>query len=116
MALKSAFALHILIAALLMVGTGTPWAAENALHLNLCQELVGQARNYEARAAHHAVMAKTLRQQIEVHSSQVKSAALMSLVDNLFAQYDEHRAMENKFRDLCRKASDEAGKCMKSGE
>ena len=116
MGLKSAVLLKLSIAALLIIPAGTSWAAEKTLHLNLCQELVNQARSYETRAASHSSVAKTIRQQIEVHSAQAKTPGMMAVIDNLFAQYHEHRAMENECRDLARKTSEDARKCMKEAE
>ena len=116
MGLKSAVLIRLLIAALLILAAGTSRAAEKTLQLNLCQELVNQARNYESRAASHASVAKTIRQQIEVHSAQAKTPGMMTIIDSLFAQYDEHRSMENQCRELARKNSEDARKCMKEAE
>jgi hypothetical protein len=45
--------------------------------------------------------------------SREKNAQTAAEVDRLFEEYDEHRAMERKLRELFRKLSQEADKCMK---
>lgn len=87
---------------------------ERTQFLVVCQELLNQARAYEARSTQHNRIAKVLMQQIETMARQPKSEATIAAMDQLFAQYDENRALENKFRELFRQASEEAKRCMKS--
>jgi hypothetical protein len=81
--------------------------------LNVCQELVSSARSYEARATYHSQIAKSLQMQIENVSKLPKNQSTVLTMDQLFAQYDENRALESKFRDMSRKATDDAKGCMK---
>jgi len=94
--------------------TGTPGKCEGLQVLSVCQELVNQAASYEARASYHRQIARSYQTHIEnlakLPSSQVTSQALSTYFD----QYDQNRALENKFKDLYRQASDQAKKCMKS--
>lgn len=87
---------------------------DRTMYLNMCQELVNTARSYEARAAFHSRVAKNIMTQIEGQAKLPKNDATIQNIDNLFAQYDEHRAMESKLRELYRKWAEEADKCMQS--
>jgi hypothetical protein len=82
--------------------------------LGLCQELVNNARSYEQRAASHARAAKGIMSQIERTAKLEKTEQTIAAMDNYFQQYDQHRAMERKYRELYKRAADEAKKCMKS--
>jgi hypothetical protein len=86
------------------------------MFLSLCQELVSSARSYDSRAAHHGNVAKSLMQQIENQAQLPKTEATIANMDRLFTQYDEHRAMQTKFNELYKKATEEAQNCMKSVE
>jgi hypothetical protein len=86
------------------------------MYLGLCQEIVNNARSYEARANYHNQIAKSLMAQIENFAKLPKNSATAQAVDNLFASYEENRAMERKFLDLYRKSSLEADKCMQSAQ
>lgn len=101
---------------LALLATAGPAFAERTLYLGLCQELVSNARAYEARANYHKQVAKNLTVQIENHSRLVKNSGTIAAIDSLFQQYEENRALEQKFRQLQRKSSDEADRCMKSAE
>ena len=84
--------------------------------LGVCQELMSQARTYEARAVYHGQICKALMQQIDNMARQPKSPATIAAMDQYFAQYDENRSLEGKFRELSRQATEEAKQCMKSVE
>ncbi|MEJ2718414.1 MAG: hypothetical protein P8182_14980 [Deltaproteobacteria bacterium] len=99
----------------------TLWAvgsanAERTLYLNACQELVSMARTYEARANWHNRVARSLMNQIENFAKLPKNQATITIMDNLFSQYDENRALESKFRELYRKTSAEADTCMQGAQ
>jgi ABC-type protease/lipase transport system fused ATPase/permease subunit len=89
-------------------------SAENSMMLGLCQELVNNARSYEQRAASHANTARNIMSQIENTAKQEKTEHTMAAMDHLFQQYDQHRAMERKYRELYKKAADQAKQCMRS--
>jgi hypothetical protein len=109
------FAASILAVTALTVG-GPASAEQRTAYLNVCQELVNQARAYEARANQHNQLAKGYQMHIENMAKQTKTPATMSAMDSFFAQYDENRALEKKFRELFREASEGAKNCMKSAE
>ncbi len=90
--------------------------ADNPMMMGLCQELVNNARSYEQRAAGHAITAKNIMAQIEAVAKQEKTEQTMAAMDTYFKQYDQHRAMERKYRELYKKATEEAKHCMKSLE
>lgn len=90
--------------------------AENPMMMGLCQELVNNARSYEQRAASHASAAKNIMVRIEAVAKQEKTEQTIAAMDTYFKQYDQHRAMERKFRELYKKATEEAKYCMKSLE
>jgi hypothetical protein len=52
--------------------------------------------------------------QIENTAKQEKTEHTMAAMDHLFQQYDQHRAMERKYRELYKKAADQAKQCMRS--
>ena len=104
----------IALFSLTLIFTGPPAFSENTMLLGLCQELVNQARSYEARATGHSRTAKNIMVQIENTAQWPKNQGTSDALDNLFSQYDQHRAMELKYRDLYQRAADEAKKCMKS--
>ncbi|HTY23225.1 MAG TPA: hypothetical protein VMC85_08850 [Desulfomonilaceae bacterium] len=99
---------------LILVSAIGPAYADRTVYLSVCQELVNRARTYEARANYANQVAKSLMNQIGELSKYPKNQAVSSGLDNLFAQYDENRAMEQKFRELYRQAQDEAKQCMQS--
>lgn len=93
-----------------------PGQCERTQYLGLCQELVNAARSYEARAAHHNRVAKSLMMQIENVAKLPKNQGTIQVMDSLFNQYEENRALEQKFRQLYREATEESKNCMKSVE
>lgn len=99
---------------LLMTLSVTSGSCERTMYLNLCQELVNTARSYESRANFHSRVAKNIMSQIESQARMEKNSATIQTMDNLFSQYDEHRAMESKLRELYSKWAAEADKCMQS--
>lgn len=115
MNLRYALVILAIFAVLMVAGVGTG-QCERTLYLSVCQELVNSARSYEARAAHHNRVARGLQMQIENMAKLPKNQSTILALDNLFAQYDENRALENKFRELYRQATEESKKCMKSAE
>lgn len=114
MSLKTAFVSSLMIA--IVVAAAGPAPCQSTSMLNVCQELVSSARSYEARAAGHSRIAKALMAQIESMAKLSKSEAQVAAMDNLFAQYDENRALENKFRSLYRQAAEESERCMKASQ
>ena len=115
MSLRSVFVITALLSLLMVAGIGTAYCQGTAV-LNVCQELVNSARSYEARATAHGRIAKALSAQIQTMSRQAKSEGTMAAIENLFQQYDENRALENKFRTLYRQATEESERCMKSAQ
>ena len=113
MRLKS-FIIAFTLMSLLMTLSVTIGYCERTMYLNLCQELVNTARSYESRANYHSRVAKNIMSQIEAQAKLEKNAATIQTMDTLFAQYDEHRAVESQLRALYRKWADEADKCMQS--
>ena len=112
MSVKKNIVLFIFISvlALFMV---VPANSGRTRFLGLCQELVNQARSYENRATFHATQARQLTVRIEQLGATRKNAQSSAEIDRLFEEYDEHRAMERKLKELFRKLSEEADKCMK---
>ncbi len=106
----------ITLLASIIIANGAPAFCERTIYLNVCQELVNSARSYEARASHHARMAKVVQTQIELFAKLPKDVNTSQAIDQLFSQYDENRVLEAKFRDLYKQTSEEAKKCMKSAE
>ena len=100
------------LVALLIIATIGPAYGDRTVYLVVCQELVNRARAYEARANQANQTAKGLVAQIENLAKYPKNQSTVSGMDALFAQYDENRAMEQKFRELYRQAQDEAKQCM----
>jgi hypothetical protein len=98
---------------LMLILAAGPAAADRTLYLTVCQELVNQARAYEARASFHNSVAKGYQMQIENLSKMPKNQGTISQMDILFSQYDQNRLLEIKFRELYRQSSDEADRCMK---
>ncbi len=97
---------------LLLIAAIGPAYGDRTAYLVVCQELVNRARAYEARANQANQIAKGLMSQIENLAKFPKNQSTVSGMDALFAQYDENRAMEQKFRELYRQAQDEAKQCM----
>lgn len=97
-----------------LVCTAQQGHCERSWYLSMCQELVSNARSYEARAEAHNKIAKSYMLQIEALAKVEKNAGTIAAMDNLFAQYDQTRKMESKYRELYRQATDEAKQCMKS--
>jgi hypothetical protein len=93
-----------------------PAFGENTMVLGLCQELVNMASSYQARAEQHAQVAKGIMAQIEVQAKQATSEVNSSVMDGLFQQYDQHRALENKLRALYKATASKADECMQSVE
>jgi hypothetical protein len=112
MNLKSVLVIFSVVSMLLVLSSGSA-LCQSASGLNVCQELVSSARSYEARATYHGQVAKNLQMQIENVSKLPKTQGTAFTMDQLFAQYDENRSLESKFRDLSRKATDDAKGCMK---
>jgi hypothetical protein len=102
--------------ALILVTTAGPAFCQRTLFLGLCQELVNTARSYEARANFHHQVSRTLMVQIENQAKLPKNNVTIATMDNLFAQYDENRALERKYRELYRKTTSEADGCMKGAQ
>ena len=75
--------------------------------------MVSQARAYDARASQHNNVAKGYQMQIENLAKLPKNQTTVSAMDSLFAQYDQNRLLEIKFRELYRQTSAEAERCMK---
>ncbi len=108
------FAICAVIA--LFLAATSPADCDRSMYLGVCQELVNTARAYEARSTYHNTIARSLQMQIESLAKLPKNQGTIMAMENLFAQYDQNRALENKFRALFRKANDEAERCMKSAE
>jgi hypothetical protein len=102
-----------LVVTLVTAHTGIGYC-ENPMHVNLCQELLNQARSYEGRASQHGQSAKGFMSQIEQQAKLPTSRQSISGMDQLFSQYDQHRSMENKFRELYKRTTEEAERCMKA--
>ena len=102
------------VVSLFMTLCATGGYCDRTMYLNLCQELVNTARSYESRANYHSRIAKNIMSQIESQARLEKNAATIQTMDNLFEQYDEHRAMESQLRALYRKWAEESDKCMQS--
>lgn len=115
MNLKAAARLLIFLIMVTTLGT-SPAIGGRQQFLGVCQELMNQARNYEARAVYHSQLCKALMQQIENIAKQPKNQAQMAAMDQYFAQYDENRVLESKFRELYRQSTEDAKQCMKSVE
>ncbi|MCX5872513.1 MAG: hypothetical protein NTY51_04645 [Deltaproteobacteria bacterium] len=88
--------------------------SDNSMGLNVCQELVNNARGYESRATWHNRVAQGLMQQIQNMAKQPQNPGTAQVMDNLFQQYDQNRQMETQMRQLFRQYSDQAQQCMKS--
>ncbi|MBM4326273.1 MAG: hypothetical protein FJ118_03830 [Deltaproteobacteria bacterium] len=106
----------IALVAIALIGLVGNAHASRTWYLALCQELVNNARAYEARADAHNRQAQGLMVQIEQMARLPKNQGTMSGMDKLFSMYDENRAMEAKYRQLYRKSTEEADKCMKGVE
>lgn len=107
----------LLIALILMTTLGAgPATSGRTQFLSVCQELMNQARSNEARATYHSQVCTSLKQQIDAMARQPKNPATISAIDSMFAQYDENRALESKFRELYRQATEDAKQCMKNAE
>ena len=115
MNLKSTIIAFSLLSLLMLSAVG-PAIGERTLFLSACQELVSQARTYEARANWHNRVARSLMNQIENYAKLPKNQATITIMDSLFSQYDENRALEGKFRELYRKTAAEADSCMQSAQ
>jgi hypothetical protein len=102
--------------ALILFTTAGPAYCQRTVFLGLCQELVNTARSYEARANFQHQVCRNLMVQIENQAKLPKNTGTIQTMDNLFAQYDENRALERKYRELYRKASTEADACMKGAQ
>ncbi len=108
------FSICTLIA--LFLAANSPAECDRSMYLGVCQELVSAARSYEARSTYHQNIARSIQMQIEAMAKLPKNQGTIMALENLFAQYDQNRALENKFRALFRQANDEAERCMKSAE
>jgi hypothetical protein len=115
MSIRPAFIVLAFLSVLLLAGT-QPGYCERTVYLHVCQELVSQARSYEARAEAHNRIARAYMIQIENLAKFPKDQGTVLAMDNLFAQYDQNRKMESKFRELYREATEEAKQCMKNIE
>jgi len=103
----------VTICSLLLILAAGPAYPDRTLYLTVCQELVNQARAYEARASFHNNVAKAYQMQIENLAKMPKNQVTISQMDSLFSQYDQNRLLEIKFRELYRQGSEEADRCMK---
>lgn len=113
--MKAKFPFILLILAISLICLSPqPAKCERTNYLALCQELVSNARTYEARASHHNRVAKSYQMQIENMAKQPKNQATISAMDTLFSQYDENRVLESKFMELYKQSAEEAKKCMKA--
>jgi len=113
MSLKPLVMSLAIVSFLLLSATTSLAAGERTMYLNVCQELVTQARAYEIRASQHNNIAKSFQIQIESLAKLPKTQGTISAMDNLFSQYDQNRLLEIKFRELYRQTADEAERCMK---
>lgn len=113
MNLRSSFIVFTFLFLNLLWST-TPVYCERTWYLSVCQELVSSASAYQARAEAHDRIAKSYKMQIENMAKLEKTQATISAMDNIFAQYDQNRKMESKFRELYRQATEDAKQCMKS--
>lgn len=113
MNLRSLF-IVLAVASILLTSSATPVFCERSAYLALCQELVSQARAYQARAEAHNRVAKAYMIQIENLAKSASNQSTSLAMDNLFAQYDQNRKLEAKFRELYRQATEEARLCMNS--
>ncbi len=111
--IRSIFVVVAFISILLVTGPGTA-LSDSGVALNVCQELLNSAKNYETKANWHNQVCTNLMQQIQNMSQLPKNNGTMQALDNLFKQYDQNRELENKYRQLSRQASDEAQRCMKT--
>jgi len=105
-------AIILALVALMVISAIGPAYGDRSTYLVVCQELVNRARAYEARANQANQVAKALMAQIENLAKYPKNQSTVNGMDSLFSQYDENRAMEQKFRELYRQAQDEAKQCM----
>lgn len=111
--IRSVFVALTLMSILLITGPGQVFS-DSGMALNVCQELMNNARNFENRATWHNRVCKNLMQQIENMSKAPKNPGTSQALETLFQQYDQNREMENKLRLLFRQTSEEAERCMKS--
>jgi len=98
------------------MATAQPADCDRSMYLGVCQELVNTARSYEARSTYHQNIARSIQVQIESMARLPKNQGTIMVMENLFAQYDQNRALEIKFRALFRQSNDDADRCMKSAE
>jgi hypothetical protein len=112
MNLKFVLVIFSVVSVTLILTAGSA-RCQSVSSLNICQELVSSARSYQARADYHSQVAKNLQMQIQNVAKLPKNQGTEMMMDNLFTQYDENRALEKKFQNLSRKASDDARGCMK---
>ncbi|MDQ7783634.1 MAG: hypothetical protein RDU20_12190 [Desulfomonilaceae bacterium] len=110
---RSSFIVFTLLT-LTLLCAANPGYCERTWYLSVCQELVSSARAYQARAESHNQIARSYMLQIENMAQLPKNQGTITAMDNLFAQYDQNRKMEGKFRELYRQATEEAKQCMKS--
>lgn len=111
--IRSVFVVFALLSILSVSGPGQVFS-DSGMALNVCQELVNNARAYENRATWHNRVCKNLMQQIETMSKSPQNPGTSQALETLFQQYDQNREMENKLRQLFRQTSEEAERCMKS--
>ncbi len=109
-------AIILALVALMVISATGPAYGDRTTYLVVCQEIVNRARAYEARANQANQVAKALMAQIENLAKYPKNQSTVSGMDSLFSQYDENRAMEQKFRELYRQAQDEAKQCMQQAQ
>ncbi len=100
----------------LFLMSSLPGMCQRSTYLNVCQELVSSARQYEERAAQHNMAAKNIQMQIENMAKLSKNPGTSSVMDMLWNQYNQQRVLESKFRELFRQANEQANNCMKSAE
>ncbi len=113
---KAALIIFALVVILPISALGPAYGESRTAYLVTCQQLVNTARGYEAQATAHGQIAKNLQIQIEGLSKMPKTSAQALGIDTLFSQYDENRALEQKYRELYREVSAQAKDCMKAAE
>ena len=82
--IRSIFVVIALISILFVTGPGQVFS-DSGMALNMCQELVNNARNYESRATWHNRVCKNLMQQIENMSKQPKNSGTSQALETLFS-------------------------------
>ncbi len=113
---KTALIAFALVSIFVISAIGPAYGESRTTYLFTCQQLMNTARGYEAQASAHGQIAKNLQMQIENLSKMPKTSVQALGLDTLFDQYDQNRALEHKYRELYREASEQAKACMKAAE